>query len=154
MRRKPKQCEEALTLRRKLTRKIVPESTAKEKEAYITERDKHEVFDKKQKDPGRVTDTWRKFAKEKGIKPENLIIGTVPNEGELDLKSDVWLKKVIAEMEGHEPITDVNKNDDGTVTLTINPKVPRDLIFHELNKILPPPSKERFNRGKYQNCLQ
>ncbi len=150
MKRTPKQCEEELENRRKIARRIIPEKTAKAKGEYEAERKEHEGFDKKQEEL-RKQPFWNKYIRERGIKPENLTIGSVPDEDELDKKHIALMKIEVEELEKPEPIFNVIRHDDGKVTLTINPQCPRDIIYHALDKVLgPSPNKKRF-RTKEQN---
>lgn len=150
MKRTPKQCEEELENRRKFARRIIPIKTAKEKCEYEAERQKHEKFYERQK-VFRKQPYWKSFANRKKIKPENLFIGAVPDEDELDKKHIALMKIEVEEREKAEPIFNVIRHDDGKVTLTINTRHTRELIYHELDKVLgPSPNKKRF-RTKEQN---
>ena len=145
MKKTPKQCEEELRSRQEFAHQIRPERTEKEEDEYKAERKKHEEFDKKQEDPKRLTKSWREFAEKHRIKPENLFIGTVPDEDELNKRGTAWLKRII---EKYEPIYSVKRNNNDTITLTINLLYPNDLICHELCKVLKQnlPSK----KGRYR----
>lgn len=126
-----------LVKRREAARDMLTDKTVKEMEEYKAARLKFEEVDKEQaalKDQP----AWREFIEKKGIKPENLTIGSTAGEveAEVDRKGAVLMDKAVAVLNSAEPIQGATWNNDGTLTITINPKIERKAIYHEISKLL------------------